>query len=254
MSQTPTTPSTIIDLIKISKTYHPDIQALADISLHVCQGEIIFLTGASGAGKTTLLRLISRIEKPTKGMIEVAGLDLAKLPRNKIHLLRRKVGTAYQDFKLLSDRTVADNIAIAMEVMYRPSSYIEHRTRTLLDQLDLVKKYSTRAGDLSRGEQQRVAIARAVANNPEIVLADEPTGNLDAETTARVMALFHQLNRQGTTLLIATHDRTLFEGTSHRVIELRFGKIRSAANESPENSDELIGELEEDLISQESEQ
>ncbi|MDY0391403.1 cell division ATP-binding protein FtsE [Desulfobulbus oligotrophicus] len=243
MHQTPPTPSTIVDLVKVSKTYHPDTQALVDISLNVCQGEILFLTGVSGAGKTTLLRLISHIERPTKGMIEVAGIDLGKLPRNKIHLLRRKVGTAYQDFKLLSDRTVADNIAIAMEVIYRPSSHIEQRTRTLLDQLDLATKYNTRAGDLSRGEQQRVAIARAVANNPEIVLADEPTGNLDAETTARVMELFYQLNRQGTTLLIATHDRSLFADTGHRVIELRSGKIKSTVNRSLKNISEPTEEV-----------
>lgn len=233
----------MIDLIKISKTYHPDVQAITDISLTVCRGEIVFLTGMSGAGKTTLLRLISRMEKPTKGMIDVAGIDVAKLPQDKIHLLRRKVGMAYQDFKLLPERTVADNIAIAMEVVYRPNSYIENRTRTLLDQLDLAKKYNTRAGELSRGEQQRVAIARAVANSPEIILADEPTGNLDAETTARVMELFQQLNRKGATLVIATHDRSLFEGTAHRVIELRFGQIKSPPIEPQEDEEALAEDI-----------
>ncbi|WP_084312418.1 cell division ATP-binding protein FtsE [Desulfobulbus elongatus] len=220
-------PVTMIDLIKVSKAYPPDVQAIADVSLTVTRGEIVFLTGMSGAGKTTLLRLISRMEKPTKGMVDVAGMDVIKLPQSSIHLLRRKVGMAYQDFKLLPERTVADNIAIAMEVVYRPRSFIEKRTRELLEQLDLTRKYNTRAGELSRGEQQRVSIARAVANGPEIVLADEPTGNLDAETTARVMALFEQLHRKGATLIIATHDRSLFEDTPHRVIELRFGRVLS---------------------------
>lgn len=219
-------PDVIIDLIKVSKTYPPDVQALTNISLTILKGEIVYLTGMSGAGKTTLLRLISRMEKPSKGMVDVAGFDLAKLPQDKIHLLRRKIGMAHQDFKLLSDRTVSDNIAIAMEVLYTPRSTIERRVRDLLDQLDLSHKYATRTGELSRGEQQRVAIARAVANAPEIVLADEPTGNLDNETTARVMDLFHRLNRTGTTLLIATHDTTLYRAGKDRVIELRFGRLR----------------------------
>jgi cell division transport system ATP-binding protein len=230
----------MVDLIKVSKVYSPDIQALTDISLTITKGELVFFTGMSGAGKTTLLRLISRMEKPTKGMVDVAGFDVAKLPQRDIHLLRRKVGMAYQDFKLLPERTVADNIGIAMEVLYRPRSFIEKRTRELLEQLDLTKKYGARACELSRGEQQRIAIARAVANSPEIILADEPTGNLDAETTGRVMDLFHQLNRKGATILIATHDRSLFQETSHRVIELRFGRIRTPQTKAPDESDQMI--------------
>jgi len=227
MNQETHNSNAIIDLVKVSKVYPPDVQAISDISLTIDRGETVFLTGMSGAGKTTLLRLISRMEKPTKGMVDVAGIDIAKLPHGDIHLLRRKIGMAYQDFKLLPDRTVADNIAIAMEVVYRTKSFIEQRTRELLDQLDLARKYATRAEELSRGEQQRVSIARAVANTPEIVLADEPTGNLDAETTGRVVGLFDQLTRQGTTLLIATHDRSLYQQTRHRVVELRFGRIFS---------------------------
>ncbi|MCL2789178.1 MAG: cell division ATP-binding protein FtsE [Desulfobulbus sp.] len=233
-------PATMIDLIKVSKIYPPDVQAISDISLTVTKKEIVFLTGVSGAGKTTLLRLISRMEKPTKGMVDVAGMDVIKLPERDIHLLRRKVGMAYQDFKLLPERTVADNIAIALEVVYCPRSVIEKRIRELLEQLDLVRKYNTRTGDLSRGEQQRVSIARAVANYPEIILADEPTGNLDAETTARVMALFTQLNHKGATLLIATHDRSLFQDTPHRIIELRSGRILSQSEARENDSDDLF--------------
>lgn|GEM_PF-664664 len=238
MSQETHHPDVMIDLVKVTKVYPPDVQAISDISLTVAKGEIVFLTGMSGAGKTTLLRLISRIEKPTKGMVEVAGFDIAKLPQRNIHQLRRKIGMAYQDFKLLPERTVADNIAIAMEVVYRPPSFIEKRIRALLDQLDLVRKYATPTGELSRGEQQRVSIARAVANFPEIVLADEPTGNLDAETTGKVMNLFHQLNCQGTTILIATHDQSLYQRTSHRIIELRFGRLRSQVSDPPEENSE----------------
>jgi cell division transport system ATP-binding protein len=238
-------PDVMIDLIKVSKTYPPDVQALTDISLTVFRGEMVYLTGMSGAGKTTLLRLISRMEKPSKGMVDVAGFDLAKLPPRNMHLLRRKIGMAYQDFKLLSDRTVADNIAIAMEVLYTPRASIERRVRELLEQLDLSHKYATRTNELSRGEQQRVAIARAVANKPEIVLADEPTGNLDGETTARVMDLFHQLNRMGSTLLIATHDSSLFRPDRDRVIELRFGRLRpSKAMEATKHTDVSPGSKE----------
>ncbi len=240
MSQETTYPDVMIDLVKVTKVYPPEVQAISDISLTIAKGEIVYLTGMSGAGKTTLLRLISRIEKPTKGVVEVAGMDVAQLPQRHIHQLRQKIGMAYQDFKLLPDRTVAENIAIAMEIVYRPQSFIEKRTRALLGQLDLLKKYATPTEELSRGEQQRVSIARAVANFPEIILADEPTGNLDAETTEKVMELFHQLNRQGTTILIATHDQSLYQQTSHRVIELRFGRIRSPLSDPLEEAGEEI--------------
>ncbi len=221
-------PPPIIELIKVSKFYPPDVEALADISFAITKGEIVYLTGMSGAGKTTLMRLISRMEKESKGMLDVAGFDLSKLNHRNIHLLRRKVGVAYQDFKLLSDRTVADNIAISMEVVYEKKTVIEARVKSLLEQLNLSKKYDTLTEELSRGEQQRVSIARAVANNPEVLLADEPTGNLDAENTARVMSLFYQLNRQGCTLLIATHDKSLYRGGGRRIMELRGGRLLSA--------------------------
>lgn len=225
-------PPPAIELIKVSKFYPPDIEALNDISFAIAKGELVYLTGMSGAGKTTLMRLISRMEKESKGLLDVAGFDLSKLDHTNIHLLRRKVGVAYQDFKLLPDKTVADNIAISMEVVYEKKAVITERVRTLIEQLNLTRKHATPVAELSRGEQQRVAIARAVANNPEILLADEPTGNLDAESTARVMSLFYQLNRQGCTLLIATHDKTLYRG-GRRVIELRGGRLVSAGVPAP---------------------
>jgi len=239
MTTDSTPPDVMIDLIKVSKTYPPDVQALTDISLTIRRGEIVFLTGMSGAGKTTLLRLISRMEKPSKGMLDVAGFDLAKLAPGKIHLLRRRIGMAYQDFKLLPERTVADNIAIAMEVLYTPRATIEKRTRELLEQLALSHKYMSRTSELSRGEQQRVSIARAVANGPEIVLADEPTGNLDTHSADEVFALLREVNRQlGTSFLIVTHDPRLAHRCD-RIIELVDGRIVSdrpnevAAGRSP---------------------
>jgi len=215
----------IIDLVKVSKTYLPDIQALTDISLSVNKGEIVFLTGKSGAGKTTLLKLLSRIETQTKGVVEVAGQDLSKLSTNNLQSLRRNIGVAFQDFKLLPERTVAQNIAISMEVSYTRSSVMRKRTKELLTKLDLIDKIDTLASELSRGEQQRVSIARACAGTPEIILADEPTGNLDRETTATVMDLFKSYNSNGTTLVIATHDESIYCDTNHRVLEVKEGKI-----------------------------
>ncbi len=211
------------DIIKVTKTYPPNVQALADISLTVNKGEIIFLTGKSGAGKTTLLKLLCRIETPTKGLVEVAGYDLSKISRGNIQKLRRNIGIAHQDFKLLPNRTVAQNIAISMEVSYKRAAFIRQRTKKLLDQLDLADKYDTMALELSRGEQQRVTIARAVANDPKLILADEPTGNLDSETTGRVMDLFRECNSKGATIIIATHDETIYKNTNHQVMELHQG-------------------------------
>ena len=234
MSERQECPRLMIDLVKVTKTYLPDIQALTDISLSVRKGEVVFLTGKSGAGKSTLLRLFTRMEKPSKGVIEVAGHDLNRISEAKLQKLRRSIGFAFQDFKLLPERTAAQNIAIAMEVSYTRSSVIQTRTRKLLQRLGLAEKCDTPTCELSRGEQQRVAIARALANNPELILADEPTGNLDSETTGLVMNLFRQYNERGATLIIATHDTSIYQGTSHRVIELREGRIVDGDEENPE--------------------
>ncbi len=215
----------MVDLTRVSKSYPPDVVALDDISLRVRAGEMLFLTGKSGAGKTTLLRLVSGIEKPSKGFIEVDGMDLGKTSRSKIQRLRRRIGVAYQNFKLLPERTVAQNIAISMEVDYRSRLFIRKQTRDLLARLGLEDKHAIKAGKLSRGEQQRVAIARAVANKPDLILADEPTGNLDSETTGLVMDLFHDCNDAGTTLIIATHDRAIYSDPASKIIQLSRGRI-----------------------------
>ncbi len=215
----------MVDITRLSKTYHPNIEALVDVSLLVNTGEMIFLTGRSGAGKTTLLRLICGIEHPTKGYVEVDGNDLSKISGSRLQALRRRIGVAYQNFKLLPERTVAQNIAISMEVAYRSKLFIRKQTKDLLAQLNLEDKYAIRTSKLSRGEQQRVAIARAVANKPDLILADEPTGNLDAETTRLVMDLFHRCNLDGTTLLIATHDKSVYEQPDSKVVRLGGGRI-----------------------------
>jgi len=225
MSESKHEPGYIVDMVKVSKTYLPDIQALTDVSLNVRKGEIVFLIGKSGAGKSTLLRLLSRMERPTKGVIEVGGLDLNRISQARIQRLRRSIGFAFQDFKLLPDKSVAQNIAVAMEVSYTRSSIIRMRTKKLLHRLGLAEKYNTPTSELSRGEQQRVAIARALSNNPELILADEPTGNLDSETTKMVMDLFRQYNNRGATLIIATHDPSVYRDTNDRVIELREGAV-----------------------------
>ena len=176
-------PPTIVELIKVSKSYPPDIKALIDISMTVITGEMFFLIGMSGAGKTTLLKLICNMETPSNGLIEVSGQNIHRLKGKSLARLRQKIGVAYQDFKLLTDRTVAENIAIAMEVSYKKPPVISKRVKDLLAQLQLSDKHDTITGELSRGEQQRVTLARAVANSPTLILVDEPTGNLDATTT-----------------------------------------------------------------------
>ncbi len=214
-------------MIKVSRTYVPDITALSDISLTVDTGEMFFLIGRSGAGKTTLLKLICNMEVPSNGLIEVAGYNINNLKGKRLAHLRQKIGVAYQDFKLLDDRTVAENVAIAMEVSYKNPQAIRQTVRDLLEQLQLTDKHNTITGELSRGEQQRVALARAVANSPRLILVDEPTGNLDANTTERVMNLLNRRNKSGATIVIATHDPTIYQKGNHRILELRDGQIHS---------------------------
>ncbi len=219
--------NTMIEMIKVSRTYEPNITALSDISLSIETGEMFFLIGRSGAGKTTLLKLICNMEVPTKGLIEVAGYNINQLKGKDLAHLRQKIGVAYQDFKLLSDRTVAENIAIAMEVSYKKPRAIKQRVRDLLDQLLLADKHNTITSELSRGEQQRVALARAVANSPRLILVDEPTGNLDASTTRQVMELLNRSKMAGATIVIATHDASIYQQSKHRVMELRSGTMHS---------------------------
>jgi cell division transport system ATP-binding protein len=226
-----TTPSSennkIVDIVKVTKIYPPDVMALRNISLSAFKGELIFLTGPSGAGKTTLLKLLTCIERPTKGLIEIGGNDIAKLNSKAVQKLRQRIGVAYQDFRLLPKQTVFQNIAMAMEVRFKSPKEIKQRVDDLLEMLSIPDKKNNLSGKLSRGEQQRVAIARAAANAPPLILADEPTGNLDEEATEKVMTLFRQLNKQGSTIIIATHDASIIKNThtEHRLLHLKHGHI-----------------------------
>ncbi len=215
----------MIEIIKVAKSYPPNVTALADISLTIASGEMFFLIGKSGAGKTTLLKLLCNMEKPSNGLIEIAGMNIHQVTGNKLAKLRQKVGMAYQDFRLLTNRTVAENIAISMEVSYKKPQIIQDRVRNLLAQLQLEDKHDILTGDLSRGEQQRVALARAVANSPTLILVDEPTGNLDAASTEQVMDLLARCNHSGATVIVVTHDEAIYRHTRHRVMKLDNGRI-----------------------------
>ena len=216
---------TMIELIKVSKEYPPDVVALKDLSFSITTGEMFFVIGMSGAGKTTLLKLLCSMEIPSSGLIEISGKPINQLKGCNLAKLRQKIGVAYQDFKLLNDRTTAENVAISMEVSYKKPQIIKKRVRDLLDQLGLADKHDTITGELSRGEQQRVTLARAIANSPTMILVDEPTGNLDAVTTEMVMNLLNKCNKAGATIVIATHDDSIYRHTSHRVMELRKGRF-----------------------------
>lgn len=214
----------MIQLFHLSKKYGNHI-ALDDINLSIKKGEFIFVTGPSGAGKTTLLRLLFGAEKPEKGYILINSSNLTRISRSKMDFLRRKIGFVFQDFKLLPRRTVFENVAIALEVTGGPARWIRKKTRDTLELVGLEHKEKVYPLSLSGGEQQRIAIARAIVKGPAILLADEPTGNLDPDLTGEIMALFRSIHQQGTTVVIATHSRDLLERTSCRTILLQRGRL-----------------------------
>ena len=199
--------------------------ALKDISLRIRKGEYVFITGPSGAGKTTLLRLLFGAERPTEGQILIDRINLNRISRLNLDLLRRRIGFVFQDFKLLPRKTVFQNVAIALEVIGERSSLVRKKTHQTLRAVGLSKKEEAYPLQLSGGEQQRVAIARAVVNNPLILLADEPTGNLDPDITRDIMILFRSINLRGTTVVIATHSRELMRDTDQRIVHLSEGKL-----------------------------
>ena len=198
--------------------------ALEDIDLRIRTGEFVFITGPSGAGKTTLLRLIFGAEPPTEGHIVINGINLSRISGTKLDLLRRKIGFVFQDFKLLNRRTVFQNVALALEVAGEKGSVVRKKTHQMLRAVGLAAKEVAYPIELSGGEQQRVAIARAMINDPLILLADEPTGNLDPDITREIMVLFRSINLRGTTVVIATHNRELLRNTDQRIIVLHRGK------------------------------
>ena len=216
----------MIQFMNVGKRYSDGHEALRNVSFTMERGEMAFLTGHSGAGKSTLLKLIMLMERSTKGQVNVANQNLARIPRRQIPYYRRHAGVVFQDHKLLFDRSVFDNVAIAMEVAGTPPREISKRVRAALDKVGLLSKEKLTPIQLSGGEQQRVGIARAVVNKPPILLADEPTGNLDPELSEEIMKVFSDFNSVGVTVLVASHDLDLISRLPYRVIELDHGVIR----------------------------
>ena len=215
----------MIRLQDVTKVYEGGTVAVRDATLDVPKGEFVFLVGPSGSGKSTLIRLMLRQDDVTRGSIWVAGKDVTKMPSWKVPFLRRSIGTVFQDFKLLPNKSVAENVAFALEVLGRPRSVIKRQVGQVLDLVGLAGKEDRKPKQLSGGEQQRVSIARAFVNRPPIMLADEPTGNLDPATSVGIMRLLDRINRTGTTIVMATHDHAIVDAMRRRVVQLEAGRI-----------------------------
>ena len=215
----------MIEMQDIWKTYPDGTNALQGVSVKVKRNEFVFVVGPSGAGKSTFMKLMYREERPTKGQIFVNGFNLEKLKQRKIPYVRRNIGVIFQDFRLLPKLTISENIAFAMEVIEAPTKLIKKRTLEVLELVHLKDKVNSYPNQLSGGEQQRVAIARAIVNSPAFVIADEPTGNLDPDTSWGIMRLLEEINCRGTTIVMATHNKEIVNTLRKRVIAIEKGKI-----------------------------
>jgi cell division transport system ATP-binding protein len=215
----------MIQLHNVSVSYQGEFTALSGVTLHVHKGEFLFLTGTSGAGKSTLLRLVFSGMQPTSGQILVDGQNLTRMSRSQVALMRRSVGVVFQDFKLLPNRTVFENVAITLEVLGWGAKDIGKKVFQILKQMGLEQKMNSTPLRLSGGEQQRVALARALVNDPKILLADEPTGNLDDQNKEQILSIFRDANLRGTTVLVATHDRRMLESCKWDFVVLEKGRI-----------------------------
>lgn len=211
----------------VSKEYQKDVQAVQDINFSIQKGEFVFIVGSSGSGKSTLIRLMLREIAPTRGKVYVAGRELSRLRRYQVSRYRRSIGVVFQDFRLLKDRNAYENVAFAQRVIEVPSAEIKKRVPRMLSMVGLNEKYKAYPAELSGGEQQRVALARALINNPVILLADEPTGNLDPKNSWEIMHLLEEINRRGTTVVVVTHNREVVDMMQKRVITLKNGRIIS---------------------------
>jgi cell division transport system ATP-binding protein len=218
-------PGTMIVFEAVAKIYEPDVTALRDVSFVIEKGEFVFVVGASGSGKSTIIRLLLKELEPTRGRIVVGGRDLTRLRRSKLPLLRRNVGCVFQDFKLLPTRTAAENVAYALKVQGENSNSIRRKVPEVMNMVGLAHKMNSLPDELSGGEQQRVSIARAFVNHPPLLVCDEPTGNLDPDTSVGIMQLLYRINRAGTTILMATHDREMVDKMRRRVIALEDGAL-----------------------------
>jgi cell division transport system ATP-binding protein len=215
----------MISFQNVTKTYKNKTVALRGLSLEIDKGEFVFLVGSSGSGKTTCIRLLLREELPDRGRILEAGRDIANLAKWRVPYLRRNIGCVFQDFRLLPNKTVFENVAFALEVIGRPKHVVATQVPQVLELVGLSKKRNNLPSELSGGEQQRVAVARAFVNRPLILLADEPTGNLDPSTSQGIMQLLDRINRTGTTVVVATHDEVLVDRMRRRVVELDHGVL-----------------------------
>jgi cell division transport system ATP-binding protein len=216
---------TMIVFEDVAKVYEPDVGALKGVSFVIEKGEFVFIVGASGSGKSTLVKLLLKEIDPTRGRIVVGGRDLTRLKHSKVPLLRRNVGCVFQDFKLLPSRTAADNVAYALKVQGESRASIRRKVPEVLNMVGLAHKMNSLPDELSGGEQQRVSIARAVVNHPPLLVCDEPTGNLDPDTSVGIMQLLYRINRAGTTILMVTHDREMVDKMRKRVIALEEGRL-----------------------------
>lgn len=215
----------MINLVNINKHYKNGVKALSDVNLDIGKGEFVFIVGSSGAGKSTIVKLLLKEEEPTEGNIYLNNMDITKISSRKIPSIRRNIGVVFQDFRLLANKTVYENISFAMEILGDHPKEIRRRVPLILGMVNLSKKASSYPNQLSGGEQQRVSIARAIINNPPILLADEPTGNLDPETAWEIMEVLKDINNRGTTIIMATHAREIVNQMKKRVIELQEGFI-----------------------------
>lgn len=215
----------MLEMINVTKTYPGGSVALQDINVRIEQGEFVFVVGPSGAGKSTFFKMLFREVLPSSGKVIVNGHDLVKMTDKEIPYFRRQLGIVFQDYRLLPDRTVYDNVAFAMQVIETPYRKIKRRVNDVLDLVGLRKRAHAYPTELSGGEQQRIAIARAIVNDPILLIADEPTGNLDPETSWEIMDIFREVNKSGTTIVMATHDREIVDQMEKRVIAIEHGHI-----------------------------
>ena len=221
----------IISMTNVTKSYATGAPALNGIDLHIKPGEFVFIVGDSGSGKSTMIKLLLRELVPTSGEISVMGYDLLKIRHRKIPKFRRNLGIVFQDFRLLKDRDVYENVAFAQRVVNRPTRVIRKRVPEVLQEVGLAGKYKAYPDELSGGEQQRVALARAIVNRPDILLADEPTGNLDPKTSEEIMKLLEEINERGTTVLVVTHNKEIVNSMKKRVLTMHNGVIISDEKE-----------------------
>lgn len=215
----------MIEFISVTKRYPNGVEALKNTNLRIEKGEFVFLVGSSGAGKTTILKLLYRELLPTKGTVKVLGRDVVKFKKREIPLFRRNMGLVFQDFRLLADRNVYENVAFALRVIETPTREIKRRVMESLELVGLKEKIKSKPSELSGGEQQRISLARAIVNKPAIILADEPTGNLDPDTSVDIVNLLRVVNLRGSTVIMATHDQEIVDRLRKRVIEVEGGKI-----------------------------